>query len=243
MADSENSRTLPTISRGKKRALSGSEKRMPYVINRRNLLSLAARVLIERLSDLPHRTIPGPTYVREIWPDWWELYQKRLQVSRLRQHLGTSLLKETGGPLAVEVLVPGHDKPIFVHSSEEIKSLLPTIGPERTAQVRAALRRRRREWKKADARIGYNAALAEEEEIIRTEGIAGRVLLVLPPYYRAEMAAKLHCLLVMQDPNLKLELGPWPELRTMLKEFIHTRSLPPEPSANLRWKHIGEPDE
>lgn len=74
MADSETSRTLPTISRGKQRSSSEASKKMPYVINRRNLLPVAARVLEQRLEEIPRRTVSGPTLVCELWPDWWGLY-------------------------------------------------------------------------------------------------------------------------------------------------------------------------
>lgn len=40
------------------------------------------------------------------------------------------------------------------------------------------------------------------------------------PASLVEVAAKLHCLIVMHDPSLKLEDAPWPELRTMLKDLL-----------------------
>lgn len=40
------------------------------------------------------------------------------------------------------------------------------------------------------------------------------------PSSLVEVTAKLHCLIIMRDPDLKLEDAPWPELRTMLKDLI-----------------------
>ena len=55
----------------------------------------------------------------------------------------------------------------------------------------------------------------------------------MQPYHLIEMAAKLHCLFVMKDPELKLEQDPWPQLRMMLKEIIQPRFTAAEPPALL----------
>ncbi|MHA4735206.1 hypothetical protein [Ensifer adhaerens] len=46
------------------------------------------------------------------------------------------------------------------------------------------------------------------------------MLLIAPVSSVIEVAAKLHCLIVTHDPDLKLEDAPWPELRTLLKDLI-----------------------
>ncbi|MCY1745053.1 hypothetical protein [Ensifer sp. SL37] len=51
-------------------------------------------------------------------------------------------------------------------------------------------------------------------------GVLGQVLLIAPVSSAIEVAAKLHCLIVTQDPGLKLEGAPWPQLRTLLKDLI-----------------------
>ncbi|NTF33461.1 hypothetical protein [Rhizobium skierniewicense] len=202
---------------------------MPYVINRRNLLPVAARVLQKRLAEIPQRTESGPTRVCELWPDWWDLYQQRLRASILRQNLEQQLVAETGGRPAVTIEVAGEGAPRSVSSLKAINALAGLIGSEATGQARALLRQRQREWKKADERIGYSLALSAEQETKRLEGIAGRVLLVMQPYHLIEIAAKLHCLFVMKNPDLKLDQDPWPHLRMMLKEIIQPRFLSSEP--------------
>jgi hypothetical protein len=233
MADSENSRTLSTISRGKKGSSSGASKKMPYVINRRNLLPTAARVLEERLAEIPRRTLAGPTRVSELWPDWWNLHQQRLQATALRKRLEQQLFDEVGGRSEVKIEVAGEDEPRTLRSLKEISALTSQIGKEQVARARALLRQRQREWRKANQRIGYTAALLAEEHVKTLEGIAGRVLLVMQPYHLIEIAAKLHCLLVMKDPDLKLEQDPWPHLRMMLKEIIQPRFMAAEPPTVL----------
>jgi hypothetical protein len=233
MANSENSRTLSTNSRGKKRSTSISSKKIPDVINRRNLLPVAARVLEERLAEIPRRTVSGPTRVCELWPDWWDLYQQRLSATTLRKNLEQKLLDEVGGRPEVMIDVSGELVPRIVSSLKEVSELTGLIGKGPVTQARALLRQRQREWKKADERIGYSAALFVEQETRRLEGIAGRVLLVMQPYHLIEIAAKLHCLFVMKNPDLKLEQDPWPHLRMMLKEIIQPRFMPSEPPAVL----------
>ncbi len=64
MADSENSRTLPKISCANAFPNETFVDNLPSVINRRNLLPLAARILPMLLNDLPSRTIAGPVHAR-----------------------------------------------------------------------------------------------------------------------------------------------------------------------------------
>lgn len=238
MADSENSRTSSTNSCGKKRSSGGAAKKMPHVINRRNLLPVAARVLEERLSEIPRRTIAGPTRVSEIWPEWWELHRQRMRATAVCRNLEQQLLDEVGGRPGVRIDVAGEREPRTVTSLKEISALTGLIGKKPVAQAKALLRQRQRQWNKANQRIGYTAALQDEQHIRTLEGIAGRVLLVMQPYHLIEMAAKLHCLFVMKDPDLKLEQDPWLHLRMMLKEIVQPRFIATEsPSELLRHAH------
>lgn len=51
MADSEISRTLPAITPGKTDVDDGAIKNLPYQIDRRNLLPVAARLLSARIAE------------------------------------------------------------------------------------------------------------------------------------------------------------------------------------------------
>ena len=69
MADSENSRTLPAITRRMEHSDNGTTENAPHLIDRRNLLPVAARLLSARVLDLDgQRRASGPTPVREMWP-------------------------------------------------------------------------------------------------------------------------------------------------------------------------------
>lgn len=236
MADSENSRTLPKFSCANEFPNDRFVENLPSVINRRNLLPLASRILPVLLDELPSRTIAGPKHAKELWPRWWDLHQQRLAAERRCRDLEAKLLEETGGRPSVTIELDGDPSLFFViHSFEEIGEIAPRIGAEAAAEARAELRKRRREWKAADGHVGFSAAVAEAQDIALYEGIAGRVLITLQPYYIHDVAAKLHCMLVMHDPALQREENPWPYLRNMLKELIQPQWSVIEPQSRIRW--------
>lgn len=160
MADSENSRTLPKISCANAFPNETFVDNLPSVINRRNLLPLAARVLPMLLNDLPSRTIAGPVHAKELWPDWYDMYRQRLAAERECRELEARVLEETGGRPSVVVTVDdGWTSVGIVSSFEEIRELAPRIGADAAESARLELLRLRRAWNAADRRIGYSASL------------------------------------------------------------------------------------
>jgi len=221
MADSENSRTLPAITRRKENPERGTSENLPHIINRRNLLSVASRLLNARIEDPDGpRTEPGPTPVREMWPRWYACHQQRVRATRLREKLEKEMLDEAGGLPVATLPNVGMDGAVEVHSFADINRMAFQLNAEHLSKARAELRRRRKRWKEADRRLGYSAAVALEQELAERAGISGRVMWITRPSSLAEVTAKLHCLIVMHDPSLTLEETPWPELRTMLKDLI-----------------------
>nr|WP_234913890.1 hypothetical protein [Rhizobium rhizogenes]QCO89361.1 hypothetical protein pC5.7d_644 [Rhizobium rhizogenes] len=221
MADSENSRTLPAITRRKENPERGTSENLPDIIDRRNLLSVASRLLNARIEDPDGpRTEPGPTPVREIWPRWYACHQQRVRATRLREKLEKQLLEEAGGLPVATLRNVGKDGVVEAHSFADINRMASQLDAEHLSQARAELRKRRRRWKEADRRLGYSAAVALEQELTEQAGISGRVMWITRPASLVEVTAKLHCLIVMHDPSLKLEDAPWPDLRTMLKDLI-----------------------
>ncbi len=221
MADSEISRTLPAITRGKDNSQNGATERLPRRIDRRNLLPVAARWLSPRIDEA--RVLPresGPTPVREMWPRWYACHQQRLRATRLRKRLETELLKATGGTPTVELPRLGTDPLVSVCSFADIDRLAAELNTEQLSEARVELRRRRKQWRETDQRLGYSDAVAREQELAHQAGIAGRVMRITAPSSLSEVAAKLHCLIVMCDPGLELDLTPWPELRRLLKDLM-----------------------
>lgn len=220
MTDSETNRTLPMISRRKDAPRSGIPENLPPVIDRRNLLPVTARLLTALIADQSdQRRESGPTPVREMWPRWYACHQQRVRATHLRHKLETEMLKHAGGAPAAELKIGGKDAAVVVHSFADINRLATQLNADQLFQTRAELRQRRRQWKEADERLGYSAALAREKALAERAGISGRVMWITRPCSVIEAMAKLHCLIVMHDPRLKLEGAPWPQLRTMLKDL------------------------
>jgi len=220
MADSEISRTLPAITRSEEDFENGAIEKLPHVIDRRNLLPVAARILSARVDETrDQKRASAPTPVREMWPRWYAYHLQRVRATRLRRKLETKLLGETGGAPVVELRI-GTEQTVVVHSFADINRLGPKLDAEQLSQARVELSRRRKWWKEANKLLGYAAAVAREQELAHHAGIAGRVMWITAPSSLIEVTAKLHCLIVMQDPGLKLELTPWPELRRLLRDLI-----------------------
>lgn len=232
MTDSENSRTLTKISIPNASPNEMFVENLSSVINRRNLLPLAARVLPSLLDDLPLRSVSGPTHVKELWPKWWDLHQKRLVAERQCRRLEARLLKLVGSRPSVTIEIESGS--LTSSTFGEIRAVDRRVGVQAAAAASAELRRRRREWNAVDKRLGYSASATQVQDIACVEGIAGRVLISLQPYYIHEIAAKIHCMLVMHDPALKKEEMPWPYLRRMLRDLIQPQCTIVEPQSRLR---------
>ncbi len=155
-----------------------------------------------------------------MWPRWYACHQQRLRATRLRQKLETELLTATGGTPTVELPRFGTDPVISVCSFADIDRPAAKLNTEQLIEARAELRRRRKRWRETDQCLGYSDAVAREQELAHQAGIAGRVMRITAPSSLLEVAAKLHCLIVMHDPRLKLDITPWPELRRLLKDLI-----------------------
>ncbi|WP_233790205.1 hypothetical protein [Rhizobium dioscoreae] len=220
MADSENSRTLPAISRGKEKREHGTCDGLPPTIDRRNLLPVAAHQLSALIAETSQRRESGPTPVREMWPRWYACHQQRVRATRLREKLEKELHEEAGGFPVVSLPNIGKEGVVEVHSFADINRIASQLNAKQLSQARAELRQRRKRWKEADRRLGYSAIFAREQELAERAGISARVMWITRPSSLIEVTAKLHCLIVMHDPSLKLEDAPWPELRTMLTDLI-----------------------
>lgn len=236
MADSENSRSLPKILCAGEFLDATMVENQPSAINRRNLLPAAARILPMLLDEVPSRTVTGPFHIKELWPRWFDRYQRRLAAERESRALEGRLLKITGGRPCIVIETDG-DAALSgtVSTFDEIRQLEPRIGAEAAASARRELRRRRQAWNAADERLRYSVSLARAREIAEFEGIAGRILISLQPRHLHEIAAKLHYMLVNFDPELRKEEAPWSYLRCMLREIIQPQWSVIDPQSHIRW--------
>ena len=135
MADSENSRTLPAISRGNKDPDDGTTENLPHVIDRRNLLSVTARLLSTLIAETPQRRERGPTPVREMWPRWYEHHQQHMRVIRLREKLEAELLVEAGDLPVVRLPNVRKDGAVEVRSFADLNRMASQLDAEHLSQA------------------------------------------------------------------------------------------------------------
>ena len=223
MADSETSRTLPSVDRGK--TVSNSDMRASCKsINRRNLLAVATKLLASRTAELREQRAdrpPGPTPATELWQKWLLIHQRCERITRLQQKLEGQVLAAAGSFPVVTVAIPDREQPISINSFAEIERLRPKLNAGQLTEAISELRRRRKKWKDADRKLGFSAALAFERDLASQEGMLARVLWRAEPNSLAEVIAKLHCLIAMQDPGMRHKEAPWPQLRTILGDLVH----------------------
>jgi hypothetical protein len=223
MADSENSRTLPSLARGKTVSNSGTLSSRKS-INGRNLYAVARNLLASRTAELREQRgdrPAGPTPAAELWQKWLLMHQQRERMTRFQQKLEGQVRAAAGGFPVVTVAIPDREQPISVNSFAEIERLKPQLNAGQLTEARSELRRRRKKWKDADQKLGYSAALAFERDLTSQEGMLARILWMVEPSSLAEVIAKLHCLMAMQDPGMRHKEAPWPQLRTILGDLVH----------------------
>ena len=223
MADSDNSRTLPSIARRK--TLSNSDSLASRrSLSSRNLLAVATKLLTSRTAELREQRTgdpPGPTTAAELWQKWLLLHQRRERITRFQQKLEGQVLAQAGGFPIVTIDLPDQQHPISVTSFAQIERLKPQLTAKQLTGTRSELRRRRKKWKEADQKLGFSAALAFERDLSEQEAMLARILWMATPLSFAEAIAKLHCLIAMEDPGMRLKEAPWPQLRTVLRDLVH----------------------
>ena len=223
MADSDNSRTLPSVARAKTVSNSGTLASRKS-INGRNLFAITRNLLVSRTAELREQRAdwpPGPTPAAELWSKWLVFHQRRERMTRFQQKLEGQVLAAAGGFPVVTVVIPDRERPISVNSFAEIERFKPQLNAGQLTEARSELRRRRKKWREADKKLGLSAALAFERDLSLQEEMLARILWMADPNSLAEVIAKLHCLMAMEDAGMRHKEAPWPQLRTILGDLVH----------------------
>jgi hypothetical protein len=139
---------------------------------------------------------------------------------RHKQNLRAKLLAQTGDLPFLALESSSHSPPAFLRSSADLKRWKSELTSSERISLLAELERRRHPWDQAAAQLGYTSANALENHLAEREALLRRVLWIRRPVTPLEVAAKLHCLLVTQDPAAQLKDQPWPELRTILDDIL-----------------------
>lgn len=197
---------------------------------RRGFLSVAAASITEAagagLALQGGESVGDPDLVVSLWRDWLTAHRMASDACRRQQKLETDMLRELGSVPRVEIVFPEDDGFIWAYTIDEIRRLLPNPeqGDTRWAAI-AELSARQADWDAVDIHIGYSEAKKAEAETADIEDGLSEALWSSLPRSFAGLAAKLHCVLEMEDPGSGLQEAPWPQLRAILADLVQIAAL------------------
>lgn len=198
MADSENSRTLPSRTH-------------------RNLLSSVEEFLSRK--SLPNRPDRDTDPAVQKWEIWQHAYAEFCQLCRLQQFLERKMLAEVGEPY-IQIDAPGHGL-VSVSSETHIEMFL--AGPEQAVACAEAKDRLKEHFSlrnAADILSGYSRALRAESEASDREQATARELWNTPSLSVLGAMAKLHVLITLGVLAPDCDEFPWPPLRSVLDDLM-----------------------
>lgn len=211
MADSDNSRTLP-------------------VVTRRRLLSTSAMWLAAQVGDVnaalhPEYGRPGggdPAFM--LWQEWRAAHDQVEKFCRKQQRLETALIEAVGFP-HVDIALPGQDCVVAAFTMEEIDRRFGDApeNAEAKTQAKAKLAERQAAWDAIDERLGYSRAKRAEERAFEMRGERFNDLFAQPAHSVGGAAAKLHAVLAMGEDSTGDEF-PWPQIRAAMTDLIRSGS-------------------
>lgn len=208
MADSDNSRTLPAVTR-------------------RRLLSVSAAWLAAQLGSAEATLASNGDVTGDgdpllvLWCQWMTAKGQAEKLCELQQRLESRMISEIGFP---RVVVTGGDReaPVSAFSVDEIDALFGD-GPERAgarAQARAALAEQQSKWDALDERLGYSRAKHAERSAVAARDERAHALWAKPARSRAGVAAKLHAILCMGREDCPDDEFPWPQISAILRDIV-----------------------
>jgi hypothetical protein len=213
MADSDNSRCLP-------------------VVTRRRLLSTSATWLATQIGNVDAALHPAynppeggdPTLM--LWRAWREAHDQVEKFCRKQQRLETALIAAVGFP-QVKIIVPDQHCVVAVFTMEEIDRRFgdASENAEVKKQAKAVLAERQAAWDALDERLGYSRAKQAEEEASAMRAERFAVLFMQPANSVAGAAAKLHAVLAMGEGSPGDEF-PWPQIRATMRDLLSLGSRP-----------------
>ncbi|MCY1668961.1 hypothetical protein [Rhizobium sp. SL86] len=211
MADSDNSRTLP-------------------VVTRRRLLSVSATWLAGLVGGVGEGLhFAGGRNDRAdpalmLWQEWWSVHELVEKLCRKQQRLETALIAAVGFP-HVEIALPDKGCVVAAFSAEEIDRRFAGLPEDAEEKATAVLADRQAAWDALDERLGYSRAKRAEEEAfaLRAERLDG--LFAMRACSVAGVAAKLHAVLAMGEEGPADEF-PWPQIRAAMTDLLSLTSGP-----------------
>lgn len=206
MADSDNSRTLPVVTR--RRLLSTSAASLAAVGH--------MNAAVNSKSDRPDGS--DPTLM--LWQEWRAAHDQVEKFCRKQQRLETVLIAAVGFR-HVDIAVPDQDCIVAAFTMEAIDRLFgdASESAEAKMQAKAVLAERQAVWDALDERVGYGRAKQAEEDAFEMRAERLNDLFSQPAHSVAGAAAKLHAVLTMGEDSPGDEF-PWPQIRAVLSDLI-----------------------
>ncbi|QCL97487.1 hypothetical protein CFBP7129_15795 [Agrobacterium tumefaciens] len=211
MADSDNSTTLPYVTRRK--LLTGSA----IAVGAWNSDAFAGHKITGTASADP---------VLTLWHQWRDAHGLTERLRRRQQGLERQLAETVGFPFAIIPLPDGD--PVAAYSREAIDDVF-RFTPEETAacaKAEAEFAAHQLRWDRADQEIGYSAAVqAEREAGDRAEDLLD-AMAATSATTLAGVAAKLDA--ILREGNI-FEDGsefPWPQIRSVLDDLARMGTSP-----------------
>lgn len=213
MTDSDNSRTLP-------------------VVTRRRLLSTSATWLAAQVADVnaafhsENNRHNGGDPALMLWQEWMEAHDQVERFCRRQQRLETALIAAVGFP-HVDIGVPDQECVVAAFTLEEIDHRFGD-APENAEAKRtrkALLAERQAAWDALDERIGYSRAKEAEEKAFTMREQRLNDLFSRPAGSVVGVAAKLHTVIAMGEDSPGNEF-PWPQIRAAMADLMNLGSRP-----------------
>ncbi|OLP55808.1 hypothetical protein BJF92_09265 [Rhizobium rhizosphaerae] len=209
MADSDSSRTLPSVTR-------------------RTLLQMATTTLAARVTAMqPARDREDASACKQdpalvLWRDWQAANRKARALGRWQARLESRLVDAVGFP-QIELSLGGRTKPMIVSTKTEIEHWL---GGEPESAIRrqraiSELAARQKAWTEMDQRLEYSRAQNAEREALEDEEDLLETFWMTRARTCAGAAGKLHAMLTTGEPREGSEEFPWPQIRIVLEDLLH----------------------
>jgi hypothetical protein len=203
MADSDNTRVCPSVTRRKVLAESTAATTM---------------LALDRSAAAASGVPPGNTVfdpALSLWREWKAAYLATAELCKKQQQLETLLAKTVGFPRA-QVQLPVQDVAIPVTWRIGIQKLLGDVRTKAEADLAAHQAR----WDAEDRKIGYSVAKRQELAAANRERELLDTLTATPANSLAGIAGKLDAVLREGESCEECTEFPWPQVRSALADLV-----------------------
>ncbi len=214
MADSDNTMSLPAVTRRK--VLAGTAIA---------IVGSKGGGFVRNNPEADQAIDPAVS----VWQKWRAAQDHTEWLCRQQQRMERKLIEDVGVPCSKILLRDGQS--VTLHSLEAVRDVLD-LGSEKVAVCATAetnLEAHQARWDAADREIGYSAALAAEREAADRADELLKLLSETPAASFAGVAAKLDAILREEQPSEGCSEFPWPQIRSARDDLTRiSKEIAPE---------------